>query len=437
MNKICVVGTGYVGLVTGACLADFGNHVTCADIDGEKITKLKSGVIPIYEPGLEEVVDRNVRKERLVFTTDVDGAIRDAEVVFIAVGTPPGEGGEADLRIVFQVAENIARNLNGYKVIVTKSTVPAGTGSKVTSMLRDRGPKGAQFDVVSNPEFLREGSAVEDFLRPDRVVIGTTSERAREVMKAIYRPLYINETPMVVTNVETSEMIKYASNAFLAVKISFINEIANICERIGADVKVVAKAMGLDGRISAKFLHAGGGYGGSCFPKDTQALVKTSLEVGSPSLVVQAAIDTNEKQKYRMFEKIQRLVGSVQGKTIALLGLSFKPNTDDIRDATSLTIIEQVLKAGGRVRAYDPASMDSMRARYPQIEYCRDAYDACHGADAVAIVTEWNEFRELDFERVKSIVKGRRLIDCRNIYDPAEIRNYGFEYEGVGRGYSS
>lgn len=437
MKKICVVGTGYVGLVTGACLADFGNHVTCSDIDADKIEKLKKGIIPIYEPGLEEVVDRNVKQQRLLFTTDVRQAIRDSEVVFIAVGTPPGEGGEADLRIVFRVSEDIAQNLNGYKVVVTKSTVPAGTGEKVGKILREKGPKGAEFDVVSNPEFLREGSAVEDFMRPDRVVIGSTSDRATDIMKAIYRPLYINETPMVITNVETSEMIKYASNAFLAVKISFINEIANICEAIGADVKVVAKAMGLDGRISPKFLHAGGGYGGSCFPKDTQALLQTSMEVGRPTLTVRAAIEANEKQKYFMFEKTKKLVGDLKGKTIGLLGLSFKPNTDDTRDATSLVIIEHILREGGRIQAYDPAAMDIMKKLYPQIAYCGNVYDAAKGAHCLVVITEWNEFRELDFALLKTLMASHAIVDCRNIYNPKEVRQHGFSYEGVGRGFVS
>lgn len=437
MKKICVVGTGYVGLVTGACLADFGNHVTCSDIDNDKIEKLKKGIIPIYEPGLEEVVERNVKQERLVFTTNVHQAIRDSEVIFIAVGTPPGEGGEADLRIVFKVSEDIAANMNGYKVVVTKSTVPAGTGGKVRKILKEKGPKNAEFDVVSNPEFLREGSAVEDFMRPDRVVIGSTSDRATEIMKAIYRPLYLNETPMVITNVESSEMIKYASNAFLAVKISFINEIANICEKIGADVKVVAKAMGLDGRISPKFLHAGGGYGGSCFPKDTLALWQTSQEVGMPSLVTKAAIDSNERQKLRMFEKIKKLTGGIKGKHIALLGLSFKPNTDDTRDATSLVIIEHVLQEGGRVTAYDPAAMEIMRGLFPGIAYAANAYEAAKGADCLVLVTEWNEFRELDFNRIKNDMKAANLVDCRNVYDPRDIRAMGFSYEGVGRGFSA
>lgn len=435
MKKICVVGTGYVGLVTGACLADFGNHVTCSDIDNDKIEKLKKGLIPIYEPGLEEVVERNVKQGRLLFTTDVHQAIRDSEVIFIAVGTPPGEGGEADLRIVFKVSEDIAANMNGYKVVVTKSTVPAGTGGKVRKILKEKGPKDGEFDVVSNPEFLREGSAVEDFMRPDRVVIGSTSDRATEIMKAIYRPLYLNETPMVITNVESSEMIKYASNAFLAVKISFINEIANICEKIGADVKVVAKAMGLDGRISPKFLHAGGGYGGSCFPKDTLALWQTSQEVDRPSLVTKAAIDSNERQKLRMFEKIKKLTGDIKGKHIALLGLSFKPNTDDTRDATSLVIIEHILQEGGRVTAYDPAAMDIMRGLFPGITYAANAYEAAKGADCLVLVTEWNEFRELDFNRIKNDMKAHNLVDCRNVYDPRDIRAMGFAYEGVGRGF--
>jgi UDPglucose 6-dehydrogenase len=428
------MGTGYVGLVSGACLADFGNRVICADIDEEKIGKLRRGIMPIYEPGLSEVVERNVEKQRLSFTSDVDAAIRESEVVFIAVGTPPGKDGVADLSIVFSVAESIARNLNGYKVIVTKSTVPAGTGARVRQIVMDNGPEGSEFDVVSNPEFLREGSAVEDFMRPDRVVIGSTSERATEIMRAVYRPLYLNETPMVVTNVETSEMIKYASNAFLAVKISYINEIANICEAIGADVHVVAKAMGLDGRISPKFLHAGGGFGGSCFPKDTQALVKTAERVNVPNRVVRAAIEANDYQKHRMVEKIRELIGSLKGKTVGLLGLAFKPNTDDIRDATSQVIIRSVLEEGGDVRAYDPVAMDAMKSVFPQIRYCTDAYDAAKGADCLVIVTEWNEFRELDLPRIKSLLRTPAVVDCRNVYKIADMKQYGILYTGVGRG---
>lgn len=436
MKKICVIGTGYVGLVTGACLADFGNSVMCADISEDKIHKLKQGIIPIYEPGLKEVVDRNVEKKRLFFTTEVEDAIRNTEVIFIAVGTPPGAGGEADLSTVLKVSETIAKNLNGYKVIVTKSTVPAGTGEKVRKVLLEHGPKNAEFDVVSNPEFLREGSAVGDFMRPDRVVIGVNSDRAAEIMRQVYRPLYINETPMVITNVETSEMIKYASNAFLAVKISFINEIANICEQIGADVQVVAKAMGLDGRISPKFLHAGGGFGGSCFPKDTLALVKTSEDVNRPTLVVKAAIEANRLQKLRMVEKIINLTGDLRGKTIGLLGLSFKPNTDDIRDATSLVIIEEILKAGGKIKAYDPAAMDSVKTQYPefQIQYCNDAYEVAENTDCLVLVTEWNEFRELDLEKIKSLMRAPRLVDCRNVYTPKIMKQLGFAYSDVGRG---
>lgn len=434
MRNICVVGTGYVGLVSGACLADFGNRVVCADIDEEKIDKLRQGIMPIYEPGLSEVVERNVEKKRLSFTSDVDAAIRESEVVFIAVGTPPGKDGEADLSIVFSVAESIARNLNGYKVIVTKSTVPAGTGARVRQIVKEKGPKGTEFDVVSNPEFLREGSAVEDFMRPDRVVIGSTSERATEIMRAVYRPLYLNETPMVVTNIETSEMIKYASNAFLAVKISYINEIANICEAIGADVHVVAKAMGLDGRISPKFLHAGGGFGGSCFPKDTQALVKTAERVKVPNRVVRAAIEANDYQKLRMVEKIRELIGNLKGKTVGLLGLAFKPNTDDIRDATSQVIIRSVLEEGGRVRAYDPVAMDAMKSVFPEIHYCTDAYDAAKGADCLVIVTEWNEFRELDLPRIKSLLRTPAVVDCRNVYKITDMKQHGILYTGVGRG---
>ncbi len=434
MRRICVIGTGYVGLVTGACLADFGNRVICADIDEDKIQKLLKGIIPIYEPGLKEVVDRNVIKKHLFFSTDVVASIRDSEVIFIAVGTPPGAGGEADLSTVLKVSETIAKNLNGYKVIVTKSTVPAGTGQKVRQVILRHGPAQAEFDVVSNPEFLREGSAVDDFMRPDRVVIGASSEKAIEIMRQVYRPLYINETPMVITNVETSEMIKYASNAFLAVKISFINEVANICDKIGADVKVVAKAMGLDGRISPKFLHAGAGYGGSCFPKDTLALLKTSQDVGVPTMVVEAAIKANEKQKLSMVEKIKQLTGDLKGKTIALLGIAFKPNTDDTRDAPSLVIMDEVLKAGGKIRAYDPAAMDVVRSSYPDVTFAADPYEAAQGADCLVLVTEWNEFRDLDLQNIKQLLKSPKVLDGRNVWDPKTMKEIGFEYLGIGRG---
>lgn len=434
MRRICVIGTGYVGLVTGACLADFGNRVICADIDEDKIQKLLKGIIPIYEPGLKEVVDRNVKKKYLFFSTDVVASIRDSEVIFIAVGTPPGAGGEADLSTVLKVSETIAKNLNGYKVIVTKSTVPAGTGQKVRQVILRHGPAQAEFDVVSNPEFLREGSAVDDFMRPDRVVIGASSEKAIEIMRQVYRPLYINETPMVITNVETSEMIKYASNAFLAVKISFINEVANICDKIGADVKVVAKAMGLDGRISPKFLHAGAGYGGSCFPKDTLALLKTSQDVGVPTMVVEAAIKANEKQKLSMVEKIKQLTGDLKGKTIALLGIAFKPNTDDTRDAPSLVIMDEVLKAGGKIRAYDPAAMDVVRSSYPDVTFAADPYEAAQGADCLVLVTEWNEFRDLDMQNIKQLLKSPKVLDGRNVWDPKTMKETGFEYLGIGRG---
>ncbi len=429
-----MIGTGYVGLVSGACLADFGNRVICADIDQDKIQKLKNGIIPIYEPGLSEVVERNVQKQFLSFTSDVDSAIRESEVIFIAVGTPPGENGEADLSIVFSVAESIAHNLNGYKVIVTKSTVPAGTGARIRRVVNEKAKAGSEFDVVSNPEFLREGSAVGDFMRPDRVVIGSTSERATEIMRAVYRPLYINETPLIVTNIETSEMIKYASNAFLAVKISYINEIANICETIGADVHVVAKAMGLDGRISPKFLHAGGGYGGSCFPKDTLALVQTAESMRVPNRVVRAAIEANEYQKLRMVEKIKTLVGDLRGKTIGLLGLAFKPNTDDIRDATSQVIIKSVFDQGGKIRAYDPVAMDATKVLFPDIQFCSDAYDVAKGADCLVIVTEWNEFRELDLPRIRSLLHTPNILDCRNVYKAEDMKRFDIRYQSVGRG---
>lgn len=428
------MGTGYVGLVSGAGLSDFGNHVTCVDIDEPKVRSLQQGVIPIFEPGLKEIVDRNVQKKRLTFSTDVDESIRNADVVFIAVGTPAGQNGDADLSVVFDVALRIAKNLNGYKVVVTKSTVPVHTGRKIKELIEEHRGEPNGFDIVSNPEFLREGSAVDDFMHPDRVVIGTSSDRAREIMRSVYRPLYLNETPMVLTDIETAELIKYAANAFLAVKISYINEIANVAENVGADVKVVAKAMGLDGRISSKFLHAGGGYGGSCFPKDTRALVRIADAAGVKSEIVAASIRVNDRQKQLMFEKIRSLLPALKGKTVGILGLSFKPNTDDVREATAFVIIDRLLKSGAVVRAYDPAAMEQAKKAYPHLTYCRDAYEAAEGADCLVIVTEWNEFRELDFDRLKKTLKAPNLVDCRNIYDPARIRALGFGYRGVGRG---
>jgi UDPglucose 6-dehydrogenase len=434
MRKICMVGTGYVGLVTGACLADFGNEVTCVDVDEAKISSLKSGQIPFYEPGLRELVGRNMGKNRLAFTTALPESIQEDEIVFIAVGTPMGEGGAVDLSAVFDVAHTIAENLNGYKIVVNKSTVPVGTGARVRQIIQEQVQGKVAFDVVSNPEFLREGSAIGDFMHPDRVVIGTSSERARKVMSEIYRPLYLIETPIVRTTVETAEMIKYTSNAFLATKISFINEVANLCEKVGADIQVVAKAVGLDGRIGPKFLHAGAGYGGSCFPKDTMGLLHVAETASSELQIVKAAVAANKEQKERMVQKVVRAVGDLTGKTIGVLGLSFKPRTDDVREAPALYVVQRLQEEGARIRAYDPVAMSNAGHVVRQVEFCDDAYTVCQGSDALVFMTEWNEFRELDMARIKGLLKEPVIVDTRNIYDPEEMENLGFRYVGVGRG---
>jgi UDPglucose 6-dehydrogenase len=434
MVNITVVGTGYVGLVTGACLADFGNRVICVDNDPKKLAILERGEIPFYEPGLRELVGMNRKRDRLVFTGDVAGAISKSEVVFIAVGTPPDESGHADLKYVRQVAETIADHMQGYTIVVTKSTVPTGTGRLIQEIIRSRRPD-ADFDVVSNPEFLREGSAIGDFMRPDRVVIGASSERAIELMEKIYRPLYLLRTPIVRTTVANAEMIKYASNAFLALKISYINEIANVCDAVGADVSVVARAMGLDGRISSKFLHAGPGYGGSCFPKDTLALTHIADGAGYDFKTLKAAIEVNRLQHYRMVEKVRSLVGDLRGKVIAVLGVTFKPNTDDVRESPSLFILPELQKQGAAIRAHDPVvtSVDALRG----IVWCKDAYDAAKGADCLVLLTEWNEYRDLEFERLKSLMRSSAIVDCRNVYDPRDIHEAGFDYVGVGRTFAA
>jgi UDPglucose 6-dehydrogenase len=431
---IAMIGTGYVGLVSGACFSEFGVNVTCVDKDAGKIERLCRGEMPIFEPGLEALVASNVKSRRLHFSTDLKSAVRGADAVFIAVGTPSRRGdGHADLSYVYAAAREIAENLDGYTVIITKSTVPVGTGDKVEQIIREARPD-ADFDVVSNPEFLREGSAINDFMRPDRVVIGTDSERAQEVMRQLYRVLYLIETPIVFTSRTTSEMIKYAANAFLAVKISYINEIADLCEKVGANVHDVARGIGLDGRIGRKFLHAGPGYGGSCFPKDTWALVRTAQDAGAPVRIVETVVDVNEKRKSRMADKIiAACAGSVAGKTIAVLGLTFKPNTDDMRDAPSLEIVPALQRAGARVRAFDPEGMAEAKAMLDGVEWCEDAYQTMVDADAVAILTEWNEFRALDIERVKSLLRSPVMIDLRNIYDPGEMLAAGFTYVSVGR----
>ncbi len=433
--NICVVGTGYVGLVTGACLADFGMNVTCVDKDETKIEKLLRGEIPIYEPGLDAIVAKNTKAGRLHFTTELDVSIRQALAIFIAVGTPPKEDGSADLSYVVQVAESIAENLNGYKVIVTKSTVPIGTGQMIEKILDEQCSEHQPFSVVSNPEFLREGSAIGDFMRPDRVVIGARDPQAIAIRKDIYAPLYLIETPFVITNVETSELIKYASNAFLATKITFINEVAQLCERLGADVHHVAKGMGLDKRIGPKFLHPGPGYGGSCFPKDTQALADIARRVDRPFEIVETVIRVNDRIKESSIAKVRTaLDGEVEGKTVAVLGLSFKPETDDMRDSPSLPLVRALIGEGAVVRAFDPEAMDNARSMLPDsVVYCDDAYDAATGADCLVIATEWNQFRSLNFDRLKEIMAAPVMVDLRNVCNPERMRAAGFIYDSVGR----
>lgn len=430
---IAVIGTGYVGLVTGACFSEFGVFVTCIDKDASKIESLKSGKIPFYEPGLEDIVKRNAAQGRLKFTTEFAEAIDEALVVFIAVGTPPRGDGSADLSYVDAVAKEIAQNLKNYKIIVTKSTVPVGTGKRVRKIISENLTEPVDFDVVSNPEFLREGAALEDFMRPNRVVLGADSQQAIAIMKDLYRPLYLIETPFVITNIETAELIKYAANSFLAVKISFINELSRLCENAGADVNVVAKGMGLDKRIGPKFLHAGPGYGGSCFPKDTRALIKIASDHGVDLEIVNAAVSANTKQLAIMTEKVKTALGDLKGKKVAVLGLSFKPNTDDIREAPAIDIIEALQKEGCAVRAYDPVAMDNAKAVLKNVEFCEDAYDACKGSDALLIVTEWNQFRNLDLGRIKGLLNTPVFFDLRNIYDPQKVKSEGFKYIAVGR----
>jgi UDPglucose 6-dehydrogenase len=433
MKKICVVGTGYVGLVTAAGLADFGNSVIGVDIDESKIKILQEGGIPIYEPGLLEVVQRNVRAGRLSFTTNIDQAIQGSKVIFSAVGTPPGEGGEADLRAVWAVATSFAKNLNNYKVFINKSTVPVGTGKKTLELIKENSEEKERYDVVSNPEFLREGSAVGDFLNPDRVVVGSRSEKAQVIMKDVYHALIIRGVPYVETNIESAELIKYASNAFLAVKITFINEIANLCDIVGGDVSEIAKAMGLDGRISPKFLHAGPGFGGSCFPKDTMALVEIFKEHGVKSRVVEATIEANEYQKEGVVAKLRSVMPDLKGKTIAILGLSFKPETDDTRFSPTKVVIPLLEKEGATVQVYDPVAADDFKRDFPNLDYKNNAYDAIEGADAMVLMTEWNEFRSLDMNRVKKLLKTPIFIDTRNTYDPRDMKDKGFTFVCTGR----
>ncbi len=430
---IGIIGTGYVGLVTGACFAEFGLFVTCVDKDEKKINSLKKGIVPFYEPGLDELVKRNIKQERLRFTTKIAKAVESSLVIVIAVGTPRRGDGSADMKYVEEVALEIAKHMDGYKVIVTKSTVPVGTGKKIREIISNNLKEQTDFDIVSNPEFLREGAAIEDFMRPNRVVIGAKSPQAVAIMRDLYKPLYLIETPFVITNIETAELIKYASNSFLATKISFINEISNLCEKVGADIHMVAKGMGLDQRIGAKFLHPGPGYGGSCLPKDTDALLKIAENREVRLGIIDAAVRANERQKEHMAQKIREAMGPLKGKTIAVLGLSFKPNTDDIRDAPSLFIIQSLLREGVHIKAYDPVAMEETKKIIGVIKYCKNAYDAIKDADALVIVTEWNQFRNLDLDRIRKLLKSPHFFDLRNIYDPQKLQDMGFHYYCVGR----
>ncbi|WP_417498346.1 UDP-glucose dehydrogenase family protein [Maricaulis sp.] len=432
--RVAMIGTGYVGLVSGACFADFGHEVICVDKNVEKVETLRSGGIPIYEPGLDLLVQRNVRENRLSFTQDLTEAVRDADAVFIAVGTPSRRGdGFADLSYVYAAAKEIAEVMNGYTVIVTKSTVPVGTGDEVERIIRETRPD-ADFAVVSNPEFLREGAAIDDFKHPDRVVVGTDDERARTVMHDIYRPLFLNETPIVFTSRRTSELIKYAANSFLALKITFINEMADLCEAVGANVQEVARGVGLDNRIGGKFLHAGPGYGGSCFPKDTLALTRTAQEAGAPLRLIETVVDVNDARKRAMAKKVvEACDGDVSGKTVAVLGLTFKPNTDDMRDAPSLEIVPALQKAGARIKAFDPAGTLEAEKLLSGVEFVSGPYFCAEDADVLVIITEWNEFRALDLDRIKAVMRAPVIVDLRNIYSPEEMIAAGFAYSSVGR----
>jgi UDPglucose 6-dehydrogenase len=432
-KKICVIGTGYVGLIASVGLSDFGNEIIGVDIDKKKIEMLNNGISPIYEPGVERYLKRNLESGRLQFSTDIDKTIQDSEVVFIAVGTPPKDNGEADLSFVESVVKSIAKNLNSYKVIVTKSTVPVGTNRWIKKKINEFAP-GKEFDVVSNPEILREGKATQDFFHPDRTVIGYESERAKEVMFEVYRALNLITVPFVWCSLETAELIKYASNAFLATKITFINQMANLAETVGADINTIAKTMGMDGRISPKFLHPGPGYGGSCFPKDTMAVVQTGDKFGVDMSLISAVIEANDRQKDRMVAKLEKIVGSFKGKTIAVLGLAFKAETDDIRDTPAFNIVEGILQKGGKIQAHDPQAMDNFEKIYPQIQYCHSEFDALKGADAMVLVTEWNEYRNLNLRKAKELMKGSIILDTRNLLDPELAEERGFTYEGVGKG---
>jgi len=432
--KIAMIGAGYVGLVSGACFSEFGVTVTCVDKDAEKIARLRAGEIPIFEPGLDDLVARNAQAGRLAFASDLPAAVAGADAVFIAVGTPSRRGdGHADLTYVYAAAREIAHALTGYAVVVTKSTVPVGTGREVARIIHETNPQ-ADFDVVSNPEFLREGSAINDFMRPDRIVIGAEGDRAQEVMRQLYRPLYLIETPILFTSLETAELVKYAANAFLATKITFINEIADVCEAVGADVHDVARGIGLDGRIGRKFLHPGPGFGGSCFPKDTQALARTAEQVGAPMRIVETVVAVNDARKRRMAQRIRVACGgAVAGKTVAVLGLTFKPNTDDMREAPSLVILPALQHDGATIRVFDPEGMNEARKLMPDLTYCKDAYEAMAGADALVILTEWNEFRSLNLQRMRECLRQPIVVDLRNVYGPGDMVAAGFIYHGIGR----
>jgi UDPglucose 6-dehydrogenase len=434
MKRIIIIGTGYVGLVSGAGISDFGHRVRCVDIDKQKIDLLNNGGIPIYEPGLKTLISRNINANRLTFTVDVEEAIKWAEFIFIAVGTPQGENGDVDISAVIAVAEDIGKNLNNYKVICTKSTVPIGTGKMIQKIIDQNNLNKIKYDYCSNPEFLREGSAVRDFLYPDRIVLGTTSDKAFEYLKDVYRSLYINKTPLVHTTVETAEMIKYASNAFLAIKISYINEVANLCDEIGADVHVVAKTLGTDGRISPKFLHPGPGFGGSCFPKDTKALVEIAKKYNIHMATVTAAIETNIFQRKRMLSKLMDLLDNdLKGKIIAVLGLAFKQETDDVRDSPAIEIINSIHDTGGIIKAYDPIANDSMKEIFPELDYKSNWHEAVEGCDAAVIMTEWNEFRSMDLEKLKNLMSQPVVLDTRNILNVSELKRLKFKFDNVGR----
>jgi UDPglucose 6-dehydrogenase len=431
---ICVIGTGYVGLVTGACFAEFGMQVTCVDNVTAKIADLQEGILSIHEPGLRELVNKGLREGRLSFTTDVAKAIEQALVIFIAVGTPAGENGATDMRYIDEVADDIGRHMNGYKVVATKSTVPVGTAKRITALIQAAQPEPVQFSVVSNPEFLREGSAIEDFMRPNRVVVGGEDPHALAIMKELYSPLYLIETPVVITDTVTAEMIKYAANTFLAMKISFINEVANLCDVVDADIHDVARGIGLDQRIGSKFLHAGPGYGGSCFPKDVQSLTHFAREAGVELKLAAAANEVNQSQRERMVDKIMAMLDNdVAGKTIGVLGLAFKPNTDDIREAPAIAIIKALQEKGAKIKAYDPVAKAATKEVLPEVEYCQDSYSTCDGSDALVLATEWNEFRALDLERVRNLLHQPIMIDLRNVYEPGKMQGLGFRYAAVGR----